>query len=166
MTTRRAIALIGLVLALGVLAPATALGKAGGTDRPVRGHSSGTTVLDLGTLAFTVDATGVISHGGKSTSHFDGVLTFTGPDTFDVTGSVTITTANGDELFGTVSGSGTTDASGDAQGTNVITYTGGTGRFENASGTASAPFTQVLISTDGTASTFATESSLRGTVSY
>ncbi len=31
---RKAIMIAGLVLALGVLAPATALGKAGGTDRP------------------------------------------------------------------------------------------------------------------------------------
>ena len=49
---RKAIMIAGLVLALGVLAPATALGKAGGTDRPIQGNGSGTTVVDLGTLAF------------------------------------------------------------------------------------------------------------------
>jgi hypothetical protein len=164
---RKAILITGLVLALGVLAPATALAKAGGTDRPIQGNGSGTTVLDLPSLTFTADATGVMSHLGQSTFHFEnGVLTPTGPNTFDITISVTVTAANGDQLFGDVSGSGTLDASGNAQGTDVTTFTGGTGRFTGASGSASGPFTQTLISTNGVTSTFATEFSLSGTISY
>ena len=113
---RKAIMIAGLVLALGVLAPATALGKAGGTDRPVQGSGSGTTVLDLPTLTFTADATGVMSHMGQTTYRFDnGVLTPTGPSTFDITISVTITAANGDQLFGDISGSGTNVAAGTPQ---------------------------------------------------
>ena len=54
---RKAIMITGLVLALGVLAPATALGNAGGTDRPVQGSGSGTTVLDLPISDFITDAT-------------------------------------------------------------------------------------------------------------
>ena len=68
---RKVIMIAGLALALGVLAPATALGKAGGTDRPVQGSGSGTTVLDLATLAFVTDATGVVSHLGQTTVHFE-----------------------------------------------------------------------------------------------
>jgi hypothetical protein len=164
---RKAIIIATLVLALGVLAPATALAKAGGTDRPVQGSGSGTTVLDLPSLTFTADATGVMSHLGQTTYHFEnGVLTPTGPNTFDITISVTVTAANGDQLFGDVSGSGTLDASGNAQGTDVTTFTGGTGRFTGASGSASGPFTQTLISTNGVTSTFATTFSLSGTISY
>jgi hypothetical protein len=164
---RKAIMIAGLVLTLGVLAPATALAKAGGTDRPIQGKGSGTTVLDLPTLTFTSDATGVVSHMGRATFHFEnGVITPTGPSTFDVTISVTVTAANGDQLFGDVSGSGTADATGGSQGTTVTTFTGGTGRFTGASGSASNPFTQTLISTDGVTSTFATEFSLSGTISY
>ena len=164
---RKAIMIAGLVLALGVLAPATAFGKAGGTDRPLQGSGSGTTVLDLGTLTFTADATGVMSHLGKTTYHFDnGVVAPTGTNTFDITISVTITAANGDQMFGDVSGSGTTDTSGNSTGTSTTTITGGTGRFTGASGSASGPFTQTLISMSATTSTFATEFSLSGRISY
>jgi hypothetical protein len=162
---RKAIMIAGLVLALGVLAPATALGKASGTDRPVKGSASGTTVVDLGTGGFTSEATGVVAHLGKSTFHLDGVITPTGPDTFTIAGSVVTVGANGDELFGTFNGSGTATASG-SEGTVTTTFSGGTGRFANASGSISGPFTQVFLSTDGTTATFATDVSFRGTVSY
>ena len=128
---RKAIMIAGLVLAFGVLAPATALGKAGGTDRPVSVHQSGTTVVDLGTLAFSTDTTGIVSHMGKSTAEIEGVITPTGPDTFTIAGSVVIVAANGDELFGNFSGTGTNTPDGSV-GTVVTTYTGGTGRFTNA----------------------------------
>jgi hypothetical protein len=162
---RKPIMIAGLVLALGVLAPATALGKAGGTDRPISAHASGTTVVDLGTLAFTSDISGIWSHMGKSTAQIEGVITPTGPDTFTIAGSFVIVAANGDEVFGTFSGSGTNTPSG-SEGTVDVTYSGGTGRFTDASGSASGPFTQTLISSDATTATFATELSQSGTISY
>ena len=163
---RKAIMLAGLVLALGVLAPATALGKAGGTDRPIHGNGSGTTVVDLGTLAFVTDGTGTVSHLGQTTVHIDGVLTPTGPSTFTLAGSLTLTAANGDQLFGDFSGSGTNVASGGSTGTTATTITGGTGRFTGASGSVSGPFTQTPISMSATTATFATTFSLSGKISY
>ena len=163
---RKAIVIVGLVFALGVVGPATALGKAGGTDRPFNAHQSGTAVLDLGTLTFTQDTSGIMTHLGRSTTHVEGVVTPTGPDTVTVAGSAVLTAANGDELSGTFTGSGTVDASGNVEGTVATTYSGGTGRFANASGSASGPFTQTLISTNGATSTFATEFSQNGTISY
>ena len=163
---RKAIMIAALVLALGVLAPATALGKAGGTDRPIQGNGSGTTVLDLGTLAFVTDGTGTVSHLGQTTVHIDGVLTPTGPSTFTVAGPLTLTAANGDQLFGEFSGSGTNVASGGSTGTTATTNTGGTGRFTGASGSVSGPFTQTPISMSATTATFATTFSLSGTISY
>ena len=163
---RKAIMIAGLVLALGVLAPATALGKAGGTDRPIQGNGSGTTVLDLGTLAFVTDGTGTVSHLGQTTVHLDGVLTPTGPSTFTIAGPLTLTAANGDQLFGDFSGSGTNVASGGSTGTTATTITGGTGRFTGASGSVSGPFTQTPISMSATTATFATTFSLSGTISY
>jgi hypothetical protein len=161
---RKAIMITGLVLALGVLVPVTALGKPGGTDRPVHGNGSGTTVVDLGTLAFALDSTSVVSHVGQSTLHIDGVITPTGPSTFTVAGPLTLTAANGDQLFGDFSGSGT--GFGGSTGTTATTITGGTGRFTGASGSVSGPFTQTPISTDGVTNTFATTFSLSGTISY
>jgi hypothetical protein len=163
---RKAIMIAGLILAFGVLAPAGALGKAGGTDRPSRGNGSGTTVLDLGTLAFVTDGTGTVSHLGQTTVHIDGVLTPTGPSTFTVAGPLTLTAANGDQLFGDFSGSGTNVASGGSTGTTATTITGGTGRFTGASGSVSGPFTQTPISMSATTATFATTFSLSGTISY
>lgn len=163
---RKAIMIAALVLALGVLAPATALGKAGGTDRPIQGNGSGTTVVDLGTLAFVTDGTGTVSHLGQTTVHIDGVLTPTGPSTFTVAGPLTLTAANGDQLFGDFSGSGTNVASGGSTGTTATTITGGTGRFTGASGSVSGPFTQTPISMSATTATFATTFSLSGTISY
>ena len=161
---RKAIMIAGLVLALGVLAPATALGKAGGTDRPIQGSGSGTTVLEIATLAFVTDGTGTVSHLGQTTVHIDGVLTPTSPNTFTLAGSLTLTAANGDQLFGDFSGSGT--GFGGSTGTTVTTITGGTGRFTGASGSVSGPFTQTPISMSATTATFATTFSLSGTISY
>ena len=144
---RKAIMIVGLILALGVLAPATALGKAGGTDRPVQGSGSGTTVLDLPSLTFTADATGVMSHLGQTTYHFEnGVLTPTGPSSFDITISVTITAANGDQLFGDISGSGTNVASGGSQGTTGTRSgsTGATGASGGVVGRSSDAICRVL----------------------
>jgi hypothetical protein len=161
---RKATMITGLVLALGVSAPATALGKASGTD--IQGSGSGTTVLDLGTLAFVTDGTGTVSHLGQTTVHIDGVVTPTGPSTFTIAGPLSLTAANGDQLFGDFSGSGTNVASGGSTGTTATTITGGTGRFTGASGSVGGPFTQTPISMTATTATFATTFSLSGTISY
>jgi hypothetical protein len=130
----------GLILAVGALAPAGALAKAGGTDRPIKDTSSGTISVDPATLAFTADTTGRIAHLGRTTAHLEGVVTPTGPLTFTVAGTTTAVAANGDKLFATFSGSGTNDGSGNSEGPEVTAITGGTGRFENASGTEAGSF--------------------------
>jgi hypothetical protein len=163
---RTAVALAGLVLAVALLGPSAAVAKKGGTDRPLKDRESGTTVLDLATGAFVSDTTGVASHLGRTSSHIDGVVTITGPDTFTVSGSSVTLAANGDELFGTFIGSGTTDAAGNSAGQVTTTFTGGTGRFANASGSATGPFSQVLTSIDATTATYATSYSFRGAISY
>ena len=57
---RKAIMIAGLILTLGVLAPAGALGKAGNSARPIKAHASGTTVFDIPTLTFVSDTTKVM----------------------------------------------------------------------------------------------------------
>lgn len=162
---RKVIMLAGLVLVVGVLAPAAALAKAGGADRPIKDNSSGTNVVNLGDLSFAIDATGTTSHLGRTTSHFDGTLTRTGPETLDLAGSVTVVAANGDKLYGTLSGSATVEAAGNS-GPVVVTFTGGTGRFEGATGGYAGTFSQVVQSSTATSVTFAIRYSLRGTISY
>ena len=84
--------------------------------------------------AFVVDVAGTESHLGKVTAHYTGVATPTGPNTISISGSSVEVAANGDKLYATLSGSATLDAAFNAQGTLVNTFTGGTGRFEHASG--------------------------------
>jgi len=163
---RKAIMIAGLILAVGVLAPAGALGKAGGTDRPIKDTESGITALDLGSLTFSTDATGNTSHLGRTTTHLDAALTLTGPDTFTLAGSGTIVAANGSELFVTFTGSGTLEASGNTGGPVVLTITGGTGRFDGASGSLAGSYSQVLESMNATTANYATDYSLNGTISY
>jgi hypothetical protein len=154
---RKALMIAGLILAVGALAPVGALAKAGGTDRPIKDTSSGTISVDA-TLAFTADTTGRIAHLGRATTHLEGVVTPTGPNTFNVDGTSTVVAANGDELFATFSGSGTNDGSGNSEGPEVTTITGGTGRFENASGTLAGLFR--------TTAAGGFSYSQRGTISY
>lgn len=163
---RMAVALAGLVLAFAALGPAAAVAKEGGTDRPFKDTESGTTIFNTLTGSFVIDTTGIASHLGKTTGHFDGVVTVTGLNSFTVSGSSVMVAANGDKLFGTFSGTGTIDAAGNSQGPVVLTFTGGTGRFENASGSESGTFSQVFTSTNGTTLTFAFHASLTGTISY
>jgi hypothetical protein len=167
MITRKAIALAGLVLAVAVLSPAAAQAKKGGTDRPVKVSQSGTTTFTptsaAGGTLFTEQA-GIASHGGAATSTFNGTLTFTSLSTFTFTGPATLVVANGDELFGDLSGTGTQTPSG-SELVVGFTITGGTGRFEDASGTLTGTTTNVLVS-PGPPSVFDTEGSLKGKISY
>ena len=69
-------------------------------------------------------------------------------------------------MHGIFSGSGTIDAAGNSQGPVVTTFTGGTGRFENASGSYAGSYSQVVVASDGTSVTLATDYSQRGRISY
>lgn len=168
MFTRKVFALAGLVLAVAVLSPAAALANADGTDRPVKISQSGTTTFTptsaAGGTLFTEQA-GIASHAGAVTSTFNGTLTFTSPSTFTFTGPATLVAANGDELFGDLSGTGTLTPSGSVL-VHELTVTGGTGRFEDASGTLTGTTTNVLVSPGPPSNVFDTESSLEGTISY
>lgn len=161
---RKAIPTSGLILALGTAASVGPLGKAGGTVRPVEDDSSGITVVNLEGLSFEIDATGVESHLGRTTSHFDGALTRTGQDSFNLDGSYTTVAANGETLCGTFSGGGTSDRAGNAEGEVATMIRGGTGRFKKASGSSSGSFSQVFVRTDRVSATYATHYLLSGTI--
>src|SRR3954465_7271396 len=96
----KAILTAGLILALGVLAPVGALGKAGGTDRPVKGTASGTVIGTLTSpLGITIDLTGNVTHLGKYGVHIDAVGVIRGGEVVG-DGTFTAVAANGDQLTG------------------------------------------------------------------
>ena len=80
----------------------------------------------------------VVSSGSGQTTHL-GRMVMTSPhltylDTFAVEGTQVFTAANGDILNATISGQFVPNAEGNLEATLIGLITGGTGRFEGASG--------------------------------
>ena len=130
--------LSSLVLGVGLISPASALAAAGGTNLPLRGAATGTATVDAATRAGTTEVAGRASQLGAFTASgpFQYIPTGGLPVIpYDLTGAVTFVAANGEELFGTVTGTGTINTlTNRSYGTNFVTITGGTGRFADASG--------------------------------
>jgi hypothetical protein len=166
MPLRRLIFLSSLVLAVAALNPATALGKAHGTDRPVKGTSTSTSTVNVATGIGISDGSGQVSHLGAFTFHNDfSGFTLTG-NTFTWTQTATIVAANGDEIFATAVGTGTLLPNNTSEATLVSTFTGGTGRFADASGTLTTSISSVTDSVVGTTITSHDTETHTGQISY
>ena len=120
------------LLLTAVMLASTALPTWAGDQVPFKGRGEGTVtnaVPDPGGVVLTVLVNGNSTSLGRfsreETVLFD-------PNTGSLTGLVVFTAANGDELFATVEG-GFISAS---TATGTYTFTGGTGRFANATGSA------------------------------
>jgi hypothetical protein len=98
--------------------------------KTIKGSGTGTINIDTATGALTGEESGVSSHLGKYTLDLQGVSTQSPDGTVNSSGTVTIVTANGDQLTGTFTLTGREPTL-----TAVVTITGGTGRFTNATGT-------------------------------
>ena len=85
------------------------------------------------------------------------VVSFTGP--------ATLVAENGDELTGTFEGT-STPLSDEADATFLLTITGGSGRFQNASGTMNVDVHAVLMSTHNTLFVYYDQFTGSGTLSY
>ncbi|MEK6251842.1 MAG: hypothetical protein AABM43_07840 [Actinomycetota bacterium] len=153
-----------MVLAVAALSPAAALGAAKGTDRPLKGTRTATSIVNLATGTGTVDGTFRFTHLGKGIFYEEVTSTLTG-NTFVVTGTETFVAANGDKLFVTVAGTGTLTSTG-TESTIVGTITGGTGRFADASGTFTATGVGVIVSVVGSIVTSTATHTPEGQISY
>jgi hypothetical protein len=99
---------------------------------PFQGSADGAIVglvPDPGGVVLTVLAEGNAAYLGEFAR--EETILFN-PATGVLTGLIVFTGANGDELFGTVDGGFVSDT----EATGTYTFTGGTGRFQNASGEA------------------------------
>ena len=108
---------------------------------PFRGTAEGATVSvspDPGGVVLAVRAEGNATQLGRFSR--EETILFN-PATGTLTGLIVFTAANGDQLFGTVEGGFVSPT----QATGSYTFTGGTGRFRNASGEADFS----LFSSDG-----------------
>ncbi|MEP7148358.1 MAG: hypothetical protein ABI857_05690 [Acidobacteriota bacterium] len=123
------IRLTSTVLAMAIF---SVIGQAALKEVPIRGNGSGNiTGVTAGPagVAITAIGNGVATHLGRFNREEAILLN---PENFTFTGSIVFTAADGSELHCDIAGAFTGPAT--AAGTYV--FTGGTGRFENASGNA------------------------------
>jgi hypothetical protein len=174
MPIRRLLVLaIGVALAIAALAPASALAKAGGTDRPVKGTMSGVETEHLATLSAAAEETGVATHLGRFSLHAETVITgFTPPNIFEFSGTLNMVAANGDRLVGTLTGTSTATGPGPIgnftghTATIDVTITGGTGRFADASGMLTDTQVATVISREDGTTYGHLEDTFTGEISY
>jgi hypothetical protein len=155
----------GLALAVSMLLPGSALAAVGGSDLPVIGSQAVSCVDNLATLQARCVGTGTASHFGLSTMEADLQLTpiATG---FSESGTWTLTVANGDQMFGTVTGTSTTTDGVHFLGLGTWVSTGGTGRLDDASATFHDVTSLTLVSVEGVIATFSGEVTVVGRLSY
>ncbi len=157
--------LSSLVLVVTVLSPATAQGKAGGTDRPLRGTETATAIINVVKHTGSVSGPFRYAHLGNGTFHADTVLTPLTPTSTHIGGTNTYTAANGDQVFTTISGTSTVTATG-SEVTIVDTIVGGTGRFADASGTFTVTGPAVTLSFVSPFVTSSGTNTVEGRISY
>jgi hypothetical protein len=151
--------------AIGAFADGSALAARGGSARPFGGRCD-TEITVLAPLPadppnlqrLHIDYECQLQHLGHTTASNEQIVTFTSPTTGTSSNTTTYTAANGDQLFSTWTGMVT------ANGPDVIfsgpeTYSGGTGRFTNASGSS-------FISGNGSFATRTAQFTMTGTLSY
>jgi hypothetical protein len=166
MPPRWLISFSSLALALAALGPAAALGAAKGTDRPLKGTETGTTILDIAAGTGTANGSGQLSHlGGATFTTEITSFTLTGPGTFSLALSTIVGAANGDEVFASGSGTGTLTPTG-SEATLVLGVSGGTGRFADASGTITTNISGATVSVVGPTLTIRDTATHRGRISY
>ena len=151
MCKRTCLALAGFVLALLAFGlPPHLPADEGGSNLPFKGVAEGTVTGVTPSGAVVVESMGNATHLGDFTRT---EYVFFGPRGA-ISGTVVFTAANGDQLSADFSGAFTSPTT--AEGT--YTFTGGTGRFRDATGTAS--FT--AITPDG----IHLDVSFEGSISY
>jgi hypothetical protein len=166
MPLRKLIVISSLVLAAVAMTPAAAMGAAKGTDRPLKGTTSGTTTVNLITGAGFNVSSSHLSHLGAVTGSSVQQFALVGPNGFSFTATSNTVAPNGDKLFETSSGTGTFGPP--VQATSVNTITGGTGRFAHASGsfTITGGHTTSVSIVGSIETVTSTGATVKGTISY
>ena len=140
---------LALLCAMAVNSWTVARDKASSAQRLAPIHGAFATTFQTLTpppfLEVSVTGGGITSHLGKSSMTIHQVVDFTRPGA-PITGVVIIRAANGDELRWEMNLTSTPPVNGGVTFEGPITVVSGTGRFENATGTAwligSAQFTE------------------------
>ncbi len=89
-----------------------------------------------------------LQHLGRTTATAEQVVIFTSPTTQTASNTTVYTAANGDQLFSEWSGT-STSIGPDVTFSGPATFSGGTGRFVNASGSAFISGTASFVTNTG-----------------
>jgi hypothetical protein len=165
MVLRRVLLFSSLATTFAVFGSSGPTAAANPAQGPIFGIAKGTTEVNLDTGAGTTVNQGFLLGIGLFKGNSSSTFAYTGPNTFSSTGSGTLVTANGNELFITSVGTGTLSGTA-VNATTVDTITGGTGRFEGASGHITIYARGTSASTLGSNETFTTLGLWVGTISY
>jgi hypothetical protein len=160
----KAIILAGLILAKLPLAATAVLGRPKRTARRIRLSGSGISTHDSASRTFVVLATGDVGRLGRLTLQAEGMFA-PADSVLSFTGATTLVANNGDELTGTFQGT-STPLTGEADATFLLTITGGSGRFQSASGTMNVIVHGALMSTRNTLFVYDNQFTGSGTLSY
>lgn len=153
-TTRLVLALMACALLQAAAGPKQPV------ERPMVLRSHIENILYLGTWTWDSYETGVCTRGGKFTSEGSGTYD---PVTSEFAGEGVLTTASGDQLFWSVVGGPDGEAT-----VGTISFTGGTGRFEGATGEVPVEYTPAVVPSPGPvpALIFTADYVAKGTISY
>jgi len=154
-----------MAIALVIFSPVGAAGSANAIQHPIIGIAKGSTTVDLTTGAGTTENNGYLLGIGLFNASSSSTFAYTGPNTFSGTGTGSLVTANGNELFVTTAVTGTLSGSAVTART-VDTITGGTGRFVGASGQITITARGTSATTVGSTETFTTLGIWIGTIRY
>lgn len=118
---------------------------------PIKGSYRTTSMILSGPpmLATQITGIGQSSHLGKGTFVANSVANLTTPPPFSLGGTAVFTSANGDEFYTSFVGTATPVGSGANDIEMHHTITGGTGRFEDATGNFTGYTTAVPGHTEG-----------------
>lgn len=108
-------------------------------EKPLKGayHTNSQILSGPPMLATRITGIGQSSHLGKGTFVANSILNLTTAPPFSLGGTAVFTAANGDEFYTSFTGTAIPNGTGANQIEMHHTITGGTGRFENASGSFS-----------------------------
>ena len=141
----RSLSSLGLILCVCAVLPSASGVRAADADRPMGGSCATTFVFTNNQGAVHIEGICHFLHLGLTTVVAEQTVTPTGPTTLLITNTAISTAANGDELYSSFVGTGTIGPSG-VTFSGTETFSGGTGRFIGASGSATVTGTATFTS--------------------
>ena len=150
---RRLLLAAQLALALAVFLPGSALPARGGSDLPFAASMTGQGTVNLLTGQAHNQLVAQATHFGRSTLEESSQIIPIAPGVFASIGALTLTAANGDQMFGSATGTGTTTDGVHFTFSLHAVFGSGTGRFAGSSLAYDVTVHSTTVSVNGAVAT-------------